>query len=90
MLKFKTQQRVFEVGSVKIGGQPGENPTVLIGSIFYHGHKILVNEKTVEFHREEAEKLIKASSFKRSFRRELETLVCWTSQPPLRKLWRSS
>jgi len=59
MLKFKTQQKVFEISGIKIGGQPGETPTVLIGSIFYHGHKVVVNEKTGEFHREEAERLIK-------------------------------
>jgi tetrahydromethanopterin S-methyltransferase subunit H len=59
MLKFKTQQKVFEIGGVKIGGQPGEHPTVLIGSIFYHGHKIVINEKTGEFDKEKAERLIK-------------------------------
>ena len=59
MLRFRTQQKVFEIGGVKVGGQPGENPTVLIGSIFYYGHKVVVNEKTGELHKEEAEKLIK-------------------------------
>ncbi|MEM2311086.1 MAG: tetrahydromethanopterin S-methyltransferase subunit H [Candidatus Methanomethylicia archaeon] len=59
MLKFKTPQKVFEIGGIKVGGQPGENPTVLIGSIFYHGHRIVLNEKTGEFNREKAEKLIK-------------------------------
>lgn len=41
-----------------LGGQPGERPTVLIGTIFYHGHKILVNETTGDFNRERAEELI--------------------------------
>jgi tetrahydromethanopterin S-methyltransferase subunit H len=59
MITFKTEQKIFEIGGVKFGGQPGENPTVLIGSIFYHGHKIVDNEKTGEFNREEAERLIK-------------------------------
>lgn len=59
MLKFKAPQKVFEIGGVKIGGQPGENPTVLIGSIFYRGHKIVLDEKIGEFNREKAEKLIK-------------------------------
>jgi tetrahydromethanopterin S-methyltransferase subunit H len=31
---------------------------VLIGSIFYHGHKIVTNENTGEFKKDEAEKLI--------------------------------
>mgnify|MGYP000350733871 CR=1 FL=1 len=55
----KTQQKIFDVSGVKVGGQPGENPTVLIGSIFYHGHKVVVDEKSGEIHKKEAEKLIK-------------------------------
>jgi tetrahydromethanopterin S-methyltransferase subunit H len=41
-----------------VGGQPGENPPVLIGSIFYHGHKIVIDANTGNFHKEEAEKLV--------------------------------
>jgi tetrahydromethanopterin S-methyltransferase subunit H len=59
MFKFKKEQKVFDIAGVKVGGQPGENPTVLIGSIFYHGHKIVADEKTGKLHREDAEKLIK-------------------------------
>lgn len=59
MFKFRRKQKVFEIGNVKVGGQPGENPTVLIGSIFYHGHKIVVDEKKGILHKEESEKLIK-------------------------------
>jgi len=59
MLKFKKQQKTFEIGKVKVGGQPGENPTVLIGSIFYHGHKIVLDENTGKIDKEGAEKLIK-------------------------------
>ncbi|MFX0188550.1 MAG: hypothetical protein ACFE8A_12540 [Candidatus Hodarchaeota archaeon] len=48
MLEFKKKQRVVEIENVKIGGQPGENPIVLIGSVFYKNHKALLNEKTGE------------------------------------------
>ncbi|RLF93139.1 hypothetical protein DRN52_06930, partial [Thermococci archaeon] len=30
MFRFKTEQKVFQIGNVKIGGQPGEYPTVLM------------------------------------------------------------
>lgn len=33
MFYFQTQQKVFEIGDWKIGGQPGEYPTVLFGGI---------------------------------------------------------
>jgi tetrahydromethanopterin S-methyltransferase subunit H len=59
MLKFKREQKIFEVGKVKVGGQPGENPTVLVGSIFYHGQKIVQDEKKGEVNKEKAEALIK-------------------------------
>ncbi len=58
MLKFNKAQSIFDVGGVRFGGQPGENPPVLIGSIFYHGHKIVTDENTGEFKKDEAEKLI--------------------------------
>jgi len=58
MFKFEREQKVFDIAGVKVGGQPGENPPVLIGSIFYHGHKIVVDANTGKFHKEEAERLI--------------------------------
>jgi len=59
MLRLRSQQTVFELGKVKVGGQPGENPTVLVGSIFYHGHKIVTDEKTGDIDRKDAEKFIR-------------------------------
>lgn len=41
MIKFSSDQHVYDINGVKIGGQPGQYPTVLIGSIFYRGHKIV-------------------------------------------------
>ena len=58
MFKYSKPQKILEIGKTKIGGQPGENPTVLIGSIFYHGHKILLDEKTGKIDKEKAEKII--------------------------------
>lgn len=58
MLQFEKEQKVYEISGVKIGGQPGENPTVMIGSIFYKGDKIVKDEKTGTFDQERAEELI--------------------------------
>jgi tetrahydromethanopterin S-methyltransferase subunit H len=46
MLKFDKEQKVIEVGNVKLGGQPGVNPVVMIGTVFYAAHKALLDEKT--------------------------------------------
>jgi len=49
MFMLKAKQKIFEIGGVKVGGQPGEVPTVLIGSIFYLGHtKIDIDEIRIE------------------------------------------
>jgi len=37
MLSFKVKQKIYQVADVRIGGQPGELPTVLIGNVFYRG-----------------------------------------------------
>ena len=58
MFEFKTRQRVITIGKVKVGGIPGENPTVLIGTIFYLGHKIVTDDKKGEFDKKKAEELI--------------------------------
>lgn len=58
MFKFSKEQIVFDISGVKVGGQPGENPTVMIGSIFYRGDKNVQDEKTGRFSREAAEDLV--------------------------------
>lgn len=59
MFKFEKEQKVFEIGGVKVGGQPGEYPTVLIGSIFYDRHKIVEDPLKGDFDEGAAEALIR-------------------------------
>ena len=58
MFKFDKEQIVFDFAGVKMGGQPGEYPTVLCGTIFYGGHNIINDELTGDFDHERAEKLL--------------------------------
>jgi len=58
MFKFRKEQIVFDIAGVKVGGNVGENPTVLIGSIFYKGDKIVKDEENGEFDQEAAKNLI--------------------------------
>lgn len=48
----------MNIAGVRLGGQPGEYPTVLCGTIFYHGHKIIEDEENGIFHREIAATLV--------------------------------
>lgn len=59
MFRFKTPQRIFQIRRLRIGGQPGELPTVLIGSIFYKGHRIMKDSRRGIFNRDAAETLIR-------------------------------
>jgi tetrahydromethanopterin S-methyltransferase subunit H len=58
MLRFEKEQKTFEIGNVKIGGQPGELPTVLISSIFWLVQKMVQDVKKGVFNAKETEDII--------------------------------
>ncbi len=58
MFKFNTPQKVYEIGKARVGGQPGELPTFLIGSIFWLGQKMVQDANKGIFDPKEAENLI--------------------------------
>jgi len=58
VFKFSKEQAVYDLAGVKVGGTPGENPAVMIGSIFYKGDKTIKDEKTGDFDKERAKDLI--------------------------------
>ncbi|MEM4142847.1 MAG: hypothetical protein QW445_01730 [Candidatus Bathyarchaeia archaeon] len=58
MIKFNTEQKVYQIGNVKVGGQPGELPTFLIGSIFWLGQKMVQDANKGIFDAKEAEAII--------------------------------
>lgn len=54
MKRFSTEQKVYTIAGVTIGGQPGEWPTVLMGSIFFSKHRIVTDAQRGIFDREKA------------------------------------
>jgi len=62
LIKFTSEQKIYEIGKVKIGGQPGELPTVLIGNVFYKGMPEVDDHKKGEFNRKAVQKWISAAS----------------------------
>ncbi|MDF1540650.1 MAG: tetrahydromethanopterin S-methyltransferase subunit H [Candidatus Thorarchaeota archaeon] len=58
MFDYSTQQRTLEIGSVKIGGRPGLNSTVLIPSLFYTKDKLVLNEEKGEFDKSKTEETL--------------------------------
>ncbi len=59
MFTFDTEQEIYDINGTKVGGQPGETPTLLVGSIFYKGDPVLEDPQTGEFDEEAAEEAIK-------------------------------
>ncbi len=60
MFRFEADQKVYDVGGVKFGGQPGEYPTVLAASIFYLGDRLILDEQAGEFDQDKAYAAIEA------------------------------
>ncbi len=58
LFQFTREQKIAEIGGIKIGGQPGENPIVLIGSIFHKGDGLIEHRKEGRFNRKKARELI--------------------------------
>jgi len=59
MLKFDLEQKVFNIGGIKVGGQPGENAPLLIGNMFQKGDVLLESRKERKFDRKGAEERIR-------------------------------
>jgi tetrahydromethanopterin S-methyltransferase subunit H len=58
LFRFETEQKTFDIGGVKVGGQPGAHPTVLIGSMFHKGDKLIESRKSAAFDRERAKEYL--------------------------------
>ncbi len=58
MFVFDKEQIIHTIGGIRIGGNPGETPTVLAGTIFYGGHKIVSDTKKGLFDKETATALV--------------------------------
>ncbi|HWR57307.1 MAG TPA: tetrahydromethanopterin S-methyltransferase subunit H [Thermodesulfovibrionales bacterium] len=58
MFTFSTEQKTFNIGGIRIGGQPGENTPLLIASMFHNKDRILEDRKG-NFDRQKAADLVK-------------------------------
>lgn len=45
MFRFQKEQSGFEIAGTMFGGQPGRRPPVMVGSVFYPGHSIVVDRR---------------------------------------------
>ena len=54
MFRYRLEQKVCHIGGIKVGGQPGENPPLLIGSMFQKGDILLESRKERKFNKNAA------------------------------------
>jgi len=59
MFKLEKPQKVCQITNFKVGGQYGENPPLLISSMFHNGDKILESRKEGKWDRAKAEEYVK-------------------------------
>ena len=59
MLKYDREQKVCQIGGIKVGGQPGQNPPLLIGNMFQKGDTLIESRQERKFKRDEAKERIR-------------------------------
>lgn len=59
MFLLERGQRVCQIGGIAIGGQPGERPPVLIGSMFHKGDRLIASRRERTFDRDRARELLR-------------------------------
>ena len=59
MFNYSVKQKTYTINGVKIGGEPGEVPTVMVGSMFHTGDRNVSNHAKGIFNQEKAEKQIR-------------------------------
>jgi len=59
MFRLDKEQTVCNIGGIKVGGQPGENPPLLIGSMFQKGDRLIESRKARKFDRQKATERIR-------------------------------
>ena len=59
MFDYSVKQKTYEIKGVKIGGEPGEIPTVMVGSLFYSGDKNVIDSSQGLFDKDASLKQIR-------------------------------
>ena len=72
-LKYAKPQKTCDIGGLKVGGQPGENTPLMIGSMFHKGDKLIESRQQCKFNKAKAAEHI----------REMEDLSQETSIPSM-------
>jgi tetrahydromethanopterin S-methyltransferase subunit H len=59
MWQYSKEQKIFDINGIKIGGQPGVHPPLLVANMFQKGDTLLESRKEAKFNHAAAEARIK-------------------------------
>ncbi|HYQ47722.1 MAG TPA: hypothetical protein VEP69_01540, partial [Thermodesulfovibrionales bacterium] len=59
MFKFEKEQKVFNFSGIPVGGQPGENPPLMIASLFHNKDSVTKTDRKGNFDRERTKEMLK-------------------------------
>lgn len=59
MFRFEKEQRIFNIGGIRVGGQPGENPPLMIASLFHNKDSVTKTDRKGNFDRERTKEMLK-------------------------------
>jgi len=80
-LLFTGELKVYNMSGIKIGGQRGEYPIVLAGTMFYRGDKLVSNHSEGSFDKAEAEEQIRKQD-ENSLKYEIPAMVHIVGETP--------
>ncbi|GAB4488087.1 MAG: methylcobalamin--tetrahydrofolate methyltransferase [Thermodesulfovibrionales bacterium] len=73
MFTFETPQKVYDFAGIRIGGQPGENPPLMIASLFHNKDSVTKTDRKGNFDRERTKEML----------RQMEELSAATGVPAM-------
>jgi tetrahydromethanopterin S-methyltransferase subunit H len=59
MFKFEKEQKVFNFSGIPVGGQPGENPPLMIASLFHNKDSVTKTDRKGNFDRERTREMLR-------------------------------
>ncbi len=59
MFRFQKEQKVYSLHGIKIGGQPGENPPLMIASLFHNKDSVTKTDRKGNFDRERTKEMLR-------------------------------
>jgi len=58
MFRFEKEQKIFNISGIPVGGQPGENPPLMIASLFHNKDSVTKTDRKGNFDRQRTKEML--------------------------------